>query len=110
MTGLKRPGFIIVWPHNLDSSRPRGAGRKLPISRAVKQPNVREIVEAARVLGLAPEEVQKQALPNMHWEKIGSVTMKKNGSKTATLKALTAEIVRARQRAALQVETRKEKR
>ncbi len=35
--------------------------------------------------------------------------MKKNGSKTATLKALVAEVVKARQRAQ-QVEMRKEKR
>ncbi|TMI28137.1 signal recognition particle protein Srp19 [Candidatus Bathyarchaeota archaeon] len=110
MRGLKRPGFIIVCPHNLDSSRPRGAGRKLPITRAVKQPNLREIVEAATVLGLAPEEVQKHARPNLHWEKVGSVIMKKNGSKIATLKALAAEIVKARQRAVQQTETRKEKR
>jgi signal recognition particle subunit SEC65 len=67
-------------------------------------------VEAATTLGLAPEEVQKQALPSLHWEKVGSVTMKKNGSKTATLKALSAEVVKARQKAAQQVETKKEKR
>ena len=62
------------------------------------------------MLGLAPEEVQKHARPNLHWEKVGSVIMKKNGSKIATLKALAAEIVKARQRAVQQTETRKEKR
>ncbi len=36
--------------------------------------------------------------------------MKKNGSKIVTLKALATEVVKARQKAAQQVGTRKEKR
>jgi signal recognition particle subunit SEC65 len=77
------------------------------MSRAVRQPSIREIMEAAKVLGLSPEETQKQAIPKSYWEKTGYVTMRKSASKAATLKAIAGEVVKARQKAAPVVEVKK---
>ena len=64
----------------------------------MKQPSIKEISQAAMTLGLSPEAAEKAAVPKLHWEKTGSVTLKKAGTKTLTLKGIASEIVKARQR------------
>jgi signal recognition particle subunit SRP19 len=91
---------LVVWPANLDSTRSRGKGRKLPSSRAVRQPTIKEIFQAATTLGLSPEMAEKAASPKSHWEKLGNVTLKRSGSKAATLRSVGSEILRIRQKAA----------
>ena len=80
---MKRPGFLIVWPAHLDSSRTRGQGRRLPVSRAVKQPSMKEVWQAAMSLGYSPESKEKAALSSSPWEKTGYVTIKKTGQQQA---------------------------
>ncbi len=99
----------MVWPANLDGSRSRGGGRKLSASRAVRQPSVNEIAQAAAALGLSPETADKAASPMAHWEKHGSVTLKRSGTKLSTLRSIASEIVRTRQREALAVEPKRER-
>jgi signal recognition particle subunit SRP19 len=107
---VKNPGHVIIWPIDLDSTKSRGQGRKLPIARAIKQPNLREIVQAATILGYAPEPTEKMAKPLLHWEKIGYVTIKKTAPKGLMLKSIAGEIVKIRQKEAQAVEPKKERR
>jgi len=95
---LKRPGFLIVWPAHLDSSKTRGQGRRLPVSRAVKQPSLKEVWQAAMSLGYSPETKEKAALSGSPWEKSGYVAIKKLGQRPAVLKNIAGEIVRNRQK------------
>jgi len=95
---LKRPGFLIVWPAHLDSSKTRGQGRRLPVSRAVKQPSMKEVWQAAMSLGYSPETKEKAALSGSPWEKTGYVTVKKAASRAVVLKAISSEIVKTRQK------------
>jgi len=104
---LKRPGFLIVWPAHLDSSKTRGAGRRLPVARAVKQPSAKEIWQAAMTLGYSPEIMEKAALSMSPWEKNGYVTIKKTGQRPVVLKNIAAEIVRNRQKEAQATEQKK---
>jgi signal recognition particle subunit SRP19 len=104
---VKNPGHIIIWPFHIDSTKTRGQGRKLPITRAIKQPNLREIVQAATILGYVPEPKEKSALPSLHWEKGGYITVKKTGPKVAMLKSIAGEIVKMRQKEAQAVEPKK---
>ena len=97
---MKNPGHVVIWPFDLDSTKTRGQGRKLPIARAIKQPNLREIVQAATALGYAPEPTEKSAIPSLHWEKIGYVTIKKATTRDVMLKSIAAEIVKIRQKEA----------
>ena len=66
----------------------------------MRQPTVKEIVQAGAALGLSPEAAEKAATPRLHWEKLGNVTVKKSGTKPATLRSIASEIVKARQREA----------
>ncbi len=104
---MKRPGFLIVWPAHLDSSKTRGEGRRLPVSRAVKQPSLKEILQAAMSLGYSPETTEKAAQSSSPWEKTGYVTVKKTGQRSAVLKGIAGEIVKTRQREAQASEPKK---
>ncbi|HZD12787.1 MAG TPA: signal recognition particle subunit SRP19/SEC65 family protein [Candidatus Binatus sp.] len=97
---MKRPGRQIVWPSNIDNTKTRLQGRKVPLPKAVRQPSLRELVEAARILGLDPQPTEKMSKPNNTWDKSGYVDIKKTGSKILTLKGLASEVLKIRQRQA----------
>ena len=101
---------MVVWPMNLDGGKSRSVGRKLSASRAVRQPTVKEIVQAATVLGLSPEIAERAASPGIHWEKLGSVTIKRSGTKQSTLKSIASEILKSRQRETQATEQKRDKR
>jgi len=104
---LKRPGFLIVWPAHIDSSKTRAQGRRLQASRSVKQPSLKEIWQAAMSLGYSPETKEKAALSGSPWEKTGYVTIKKTGQRSIVLKGLASEIVKTRQKEAQAVEPKR---
>lgn len=95
---MKNPGHIVIWPFDLDSTKTRGQGRKVPVTRAIKQPNLREIIQAATTLGYAPEPIEKSAKPGLHWEKVGSVVVKKAAARDVMLKSIAGEILKIRQK------------
>ena len=107
---MKNPGHAIIWPADLDSTKSRGQGRKLPVARSIKQPNLREIVQAATILGYAPEPTEKMAAPSLHWEKLGYVTVKKAAPKGIILRSIAGEIVKIRQKEAQAAEPKKDRR
>ncbi len=107
---MKRPGFLVVWPSNFDSAKTRGRGRKVAQPRAVRQPRLRELVQAATVLGYGPEAVEGASRPGMAWEKTGYVVIKKPGRRVDALRLLGLEIVKARQREAQAAEAKPSKR
>jgi signal recognition particle subunit SRP19 len=107
---MKNPGHIIIWPFHIDSTKTRGEGRKLPIARAIKQPNLREIIQAATTLGYGPEAKEKSAMPSLHWEKAGYVIVKKTTPKGAMLKSIAGEIVKIRQKEAQASAPKKDRR
>ncbi len=104
---MKRPGFLIVWPAHIDSSKTRGQGRRLQVSRAVKQPSLKEVWQAAMSLGYSPETKEKAALSGSPWEKTGYVTVKKTGQRSIVLKSIASEIVKTRQKEAQAAEPKK---
>ena len=101
---------MVIWPMNLDGGKSRSGGRKLSASKSVRQPTMREIVQAATTLGLSPEIAEKSASPSVHWERLGSVTIKRSGTKQSTLKSIASEILKARQREAQASEQKRDKR
>ncbi len=104
---MKRPGFMIIWPAQLDSSKTRGQGRRLPVSRAVKQPGLKEVWQAAMTLGYSPEMTEKAALSRSSWENTGYLTIKKTGQRPVVLKSIAGEIVKIRQKQAQTIEPKK---
>ena len=88
----------MIWPSELDSARTRAQGRKLPVSRAVKQPSLREVMEASVALGYSPQPSEKAALPRLYWDKTGYLLVKRMGQRSSMLKNIAGEIVKARQK------------
>lgn len=95
---MKRPGQSVVWPSELDSSLTRARGRKLPVARAVRQPTLRELSQAATQLGYSPQTNEKAGLPKASWHKTGYIILKKAGPRQLVLKNLASEIVKNRQK------------
>ncbi len=82
---------MVMWPVNLDEKASRGMGRKIPKSKAVANPKIQEIVEAARLLGLNPE-IEEKAYPREWWTYTARVVVDKVGSKRRTLIAIAEKI------------------
>ncbi len=87
---------VVIWPSNIDASKSRGEGRKIPKRDAVPRPRVEEIVEAAQRLGLNPE-VEDARYPRAWWEDRQRVVVDKLGSKLETMRAIAREIRRIRE-------------
>lgn len=94
---MKKPGKIVIWPVNLNTTKTRRDGRKLPKALCVDSPRLSELEAAAKTLGLEPEIVQDAARPNRWWEKTGYITVERRGkTKLKVLKELAAELAKFR--------------
>jgi len=93
---LKIPGKIVVWPANLDSTKSRIEGRKVPKASAIQAPRLEEINEAAKRLSLDVDMTLRKSRPSSWWEKGGYAIITKKGTKSNVLRALTGEIKKAR--------------
>lgn len=94
---MKKPGRIVIWPTNLDSSRSRLEGRKISKSLALSEPKLEEIEAAAKNLSLHPEVVPDRARPRTWRQKIGYVVAeKKDETRAAVLKSIAREIAKQR--------------
>jgi signal recognition particle subunit SRP19 len=93
---LKLDGKTLVWPANIDSSKTRLEGRKVPKSACVQAPRIEELTEAARRLTSNVEVSHHKSRPKAWWEKTGYITMAKETSKLQLLRSLSAEIRKIR--------------
>jgi len=93
---LKLQGKMVVWPANLDSSKSRRAGRKLPKASGIQAPKLEEIDDAAKRLSFEAEIVPAKSRPNAWWEKGGYVILPKKGGKANLLRSIVSEIKKAR--------------
>ncbi len=92
------PGYFYVYPGYLSEGSTRREGRRVPVPLAVKDVTAEEIAEAARKLGYAVELQSTKHYPRQFFTYSGRVKLsKKSGAKKAeVLRALVAEIHRAR--------------
>ena len=93
---MKLDGKMIVWPSNLDSTKTRLEGRKIPKNACVQAPRIDEINEAARKLSIETEITQAKSRPRTWWEKTGYIITPKTKSKQGLLRLLATEIRRIR--------------
>ena len=93
---MKLEGKRVIWPANIDSTKSRLEGRKIPKGQAIQSPKIEELVEAARRLSIETEVLEQKSRPRTWWEKTGYIIISKNKSRTEVLRLLTAEIRKAR--------------
>ena len=95
---MKLHGRMIVWLANMDSSKSRRQGRRLPRASCLEMPKLAEVEDAARVLGLESTSRSDAARPSRPWEKTGYIMVERKGkTRSFILKSLAQAIHRSRQ-------------
>jgi len=92
---LKLDGKILVWPANLDSTKTRLEGRKIPKGQSVQAPRLDELAEAARRLSIQAEVTPQKSRPRNWWERTGYITVPKS-PRTELLRSLASEVRKIR--------------
>ena len=92
---MKLDGKILVWPANLDSTKTRLEGRKIPKGQSVQAPRVDELAEAARRLSIQAEVTPQKSRPRTWWERTGYITVPKT-PRTELLRSLASEVRKIR--------------
>ncbi|HXZ91210.1 MAG TPA: signal recognition particle subunit SRP19/SEC65 family protein [Candidatus Dormibacteraeota bacterium] len=93
---MKLHGKMIIWPSNLDSTKTRRLGRKLPKSQSVQSPRLEELKEAAKALSIDHETVAAKSRPPSWWEKGGYLIVSKSVPKSQVLRSLATEVRKLR--------------
>lgn len=86
----------IIWPAYLDATKSRGQGRIISKKRAVEEPTLKEIREAADELGVNPEIQPEKSHPKSWWEESGRVLIDRNGPNTVVAKRIAEKIKKSR--------------
>lgn len=81
----------VIWPIYLDAEASRREGRKLPKERALSNPQIDDIVKAAKQLGLNPIKEEK-SYPSRWWRKEGRVLVNRGRKKIEILESIAEKI------------------
>jgi signal recognition particle subunit SRP19 len=93
---MKDKGKLVIWPVYLDQTKSRSSGRIISRKNAIKEPQLNEIKEAARQLGLDPEVEPEKAYPKSWWEVSGRVLVDDKGPKSVIAKQIASAIKKMR--------------
>jgi len=91
---LRGKGKLRVWPVYFDASLSRGEGRRVPQSKAVRDPKAEDVERAARRLGLNPIMEPAATYSKHPWSPIGVVLVDKKGPKTRIIRDIAEELRR----------------
>lgn len=90
------PREIVVWPSYIDAEKSRRMGRRISKKKAVPEPSIKEIAEAARELNIEPRVEEEKAYPREWWEAKGRVLIMKSMPKTKLLENIAEAINKKR--------------
>ena len=93
---MRDKGKLVIWPVYLDQTKSRSRGRIISRKNSIKEPQLNEIKEAARQLGLSPEVEPQKAYPKSWWEVSGRVLVDDKGPKSVIAKQIASTIKKAR--------------
>ena len=93
---MRDRGKLVIWPAYIDQMKSRNMGRIISLKNAVKEPQLIEIREAARKLGLNPEVEAEKAYPKTWWETSGRVLIDDTGPKSEIAKQIAISIKKLR--------------
>ncbi len=89
---MPKPAKRIIWPTYIDAQKTRKQGRVLSKREAVNAPDIREIMSAARQLGLDPTYEEGKSFPRLWWEHKGRVLVDAKGPKRQAMRQITSNI------------------
>ena len=93
---MKLHGKMVIWPSNLDSTKTRRSGRKIPKAQSIQSPRLEELNEAAKALSIDHEIVAGKSRPPSWWEKGGYLIVTKSTPKSAVIHSLASEVRKLR--------------
>ncbi|MCQ8894630.1 MAG: signal recognition particle subunit SRP19/SEC65 family protein [Methanolinea sp.] len=82
-------GERILYPCYFNSALKRGEGRRVPLSRAVRDPTLADLERAAKGSGLSFRPEQKH-YPSRWWLREGRIVVQWDESKEKLLKKISA--------------------
>jgi signal recognition particle subunit SRP19 len=92
-----RKPFLIFWPQYFDVKRSRGNGRRLPKNLAIDKVVLKEIADAAKILGYSVEIEENLKYSRTWWNESGRVLIDTKGKKKSkVLLEVAKEIRKAR--------------
>ena len=91
---MRGRGKLRIWPVYFDASYSRGEGRRVPQTKALKEPKAEDIERAAMKLGLNPILEPTAKYSKQPWRPVGLVLVDKRGSKTRIIKEIAEELRR----------------
>lgn len=91
---MRGRGKLRVWPVYFDASLSRGEGRRVPRSKAIRDPKAEDIEKAAKKLGLNPILELAATYSKQPWRPVGVVLVDKKGSKTRIINDIAEEMKR----------------
>ena len=93
---MKLHGKMVIWPANLDSTKTRKSGRKLPKGQALQSPRLEELSEAAKTLSIDNEIIPGKSRPRSWWERGGYLIVDKSTRKSEVLRSIASEVRKQR--------------
>ncbi|HIH73173.1 MAG: signal recognition particle subunit [Thermococcaceae archaeon] len=91
-------GKFVIWANEIDARISRKYGREVPKNLAVERPNIDEIIDAAKSLGITVIEVNRDALnPRLagvdeELRTKGRVIVESKHGKSKTLKLIAQKV------------------
>jgi signal recognition particle subunit SRP19 len=93
---LRKKDRIVVWPAYFDSTKTRSEGRRIPKNIAVPSPEIVELSEAVKRLGLDYEVSLEACYPKTPWRKTGVLLLFKNEKKCPTIAKIARSLLKVR--------------
>ena len=92
---MRRRDVYIIWLDYFDSTISRRSGRRVPLSIATKHPQLHELAEAARRLGLNVVRSVKASYPRRHRRVTGYIEVSRisNTSKQKLILMLAKALI-----------------
>jgi len=89
---LRDKDKYVIWPAYIDKGNSRSDGRVIPRKISVTSPELKEIVQAAKELGLNPKVERNKAYPKSWWGVSGRVLVDKKGVKSGIVREIAKRI------------------
>ncbi len=83
---------LVLWPHYFDARRSRTAGRRVPSSLAVNEPDARWVESAARKAGFDVTLEENAKHPSVPYRAVGRVVVSKSDTKEAIIRQVATKL------------------
>ncbi|MCL2134675.1 MAG: signal recognition particle protein Srp19 [Candidatus Bathyarchaeota archaeon] len=89
---MRKSNNAIIWPVYFDINKSKSEGRRVPKNKAVVNPKILEIKEAADNLKLENDISPTAGYPKTPWIKMGKLSVKKNEPKEQIILKLADQL------------------